>query len=185
MRRLWMSFFVGSAITAAGAAVAGGLPETGSAAGATAGSTDQAAAPAATAAAATATTTSTAASGQTATAAANTSSSQSTEVASSASPDEGGVETGSFIAIEDDPLIIDASSVVDGDGVGSMQVQWQISEDGLIYTFQIDPLAKWSNGTPVTSDDFAFSIRRILSPALGAPYAYMLYPVRGAEAYNK
>ena len=112
MRRLWMSFFVGSAITAAGAAVAGGLPETGSAAGATAGSTDQAAAPAATAAAATATTTSTAASGQTATAAANTSSSQSTEVASSASPDEGGVETGSFIAIEDDPLIIDASSVV-------------------------------------------------------------------------
>lgn len=64
-------------------------------------------------------------------------------------------------------------------------MNWQISEDGLIYTFQIDPLAKWSNGTPVTSDDFAFSIRRILSPALGAPYAYMLYPVRGAEAYNK
>ncbi|MEK9558274.1 MAG: hypothetical protein VW175_07650, partial [Alphaproteobacteria bacterium] len=45
-----------------------------------------------------------------------------------------GVETGSFVAIEDDPLIIDASSVVDGDGVGSMQVQWQISEDGAIWS---------------------------------------------------
>ena len=44
-----------------------------------------------------------------------------------------GVETGSFIAIEDDPLIIDASSIVDGDGVGSMQVQWQISDDGAIW----------------------------------------------------
>ena len=45
-----------------------------------------------------------------------------------------GGETGSFVAIEDDPLIIDASSVVDGDGVGSMQVQWQISEDGTVWS---------------------------------------------------
>ena len=72
--------------------------------------------------------------GQTASAAANTSASQSTEVASSAASDDGGVETASFIAIEDDPLIIDASSVVDGDGVGSMQVQWQISEDGSVWS---------------------------------------------------
>ena len=133
MRRLWISFFVGSAMTAAGAAVAGGLPETGSAAGATAGSTDQAAAPAATPAA-TGTATSAASAGQTAATSANASTSQSTEVASSAGVDQGEVETGSFIAIEDDPLIIDASSVVDGDGVGSMQVQWQISEDGAVWS---------------------------------------------------
>ena len=44
------------------------------------------------------------------------------------------METGSFIAIEDDPLIIDASSVVDGDGVGSMQVQWQVSDDGVAWS---------------------------------------------------
>lgn len=120
-------------MTAAGAAVAGGLPETGSAAGATAGSTDQAAAPAATPAA-TGTATSAASAGQTAATSANASTSQSTEVASSAGVDQGEVETGSFIAIEDDPLIIDASSVVDGDGVGSMQVQWQISEDGAVWS---------------------------------------------------
>ena len=128
MRRLWISFFVGSAIAAAGSAVAGGLPESGSAAGATAGSTDQTAAPAATTTASAAATTT--AASQTATAATDSAASQSTEVASSAASGDGTVESGSFIAIEDDPLIIDASSVVDGDGVGSMQVQWQISEDG-------------------------------------------------------
>ena len=55
-----------------------------------------------------------------------------TETASSVSDE--GVETGSFVAIEDDPLIIDASSVVDGDGVGSMQVQWQISDNGQVWS---------------------------------------------------
>lgn len=120
-------------MTAAGAAVAGGLPETGSAAGATAGSTDQAATSTATAAA-TGTASSAASASQTAATTTNASTSQSTEVASNAGVDQGGVETGSFIAIEDDPLIIDASSVVDGDGVGSMQVQWQISEDGTVWS---------------------------------------------------
>ncbi len=62
---------------------------------------------------------------------------------------------------------------------------WDISENGLTYTFHLDPQARWSNGDLVTSGDFLFSIQRILSPGLGAPYAYMLYPLRGAEAYNK
>ena len=35
-----------------------------------------------------------------------------------------------FIAIEDDPLIVDASAIMDDDGMGSVQVQWQISSDG-------------------------------------------------------
>ncbi|MEK9936453.1 MAG: hypothetical protein VW619_08475, partial [Rhodobiaceae bacterium] len=56
------------------------------------------------------------------------------QTANGGAVDNGGVETGSFIAIEDDPLIIDASSVVDGDGVGSMQVQWQISTDGVAWS---------------------------------------------------
>jgi oligopeptide transport system substrate-binding protein len=62
---------------------------------------------------------------------------------------------------------------------------WEISEDGLSYTFHFDPKARWSNGDPVTAEDFLFSFERILTPALGAPYAYMLYPMRGAEAFNK
>jgi len=62
---------------------------------------------------------------------------------------------------------------------------WDISEDGLTYTFHFDPKARWSNGDPVTAQDFLYSFERILSPALGAPYAYMLFDVKNAEAFNK
>ena len=133
MRRLWTYFIVGTMATAGGTAFAGGLPGNDSAA--SGGSTEQATAeaPAATASAdssnSTASSTSQSASSADSSATATTDTSATTQTASAAS-DDGGVETGSFVAIEDDPLIIDASSVVDGDGVGSMQVQWQISETG-------------------------------------------------------
>ena len=68
------------------------------------------------------------------TSSASTAAATETASAASASAGDEGVETGGFVAIEDDPLIIDASSVVDGDGVGSMQVQWQISEDGTVWS---------------------------------------------------
>lgn len=61
---------------------------------------------------------------------------------------------------------------------------WDISEDGRTYTFHFDPKARWSNGDPVTARDFLYSFERILSPALGAPYAYMLFDVKNAEAFN-
>jgi len=61
---------------------------------------------------------------------------------------------------------------------------WDISDDGLIYTFHFDPQAKWSNGDRVTPEDFLFSFERILTPLLGAPYAYMLYPIKNAEAFH-
>lgn len=63
--------------------------------------------------------------------------------------------------------------------------RWEVSEDGLHYTFHLDPEARWSNGDLVTSGDFLFSFERILTPALGAPYAYMLYSIKNAEAFNK
>ncbi|MEC8333133.1 MAG: peptide ABC transporter substrate-binding protein [Verrucomicrobiota bacterium] len=61
---------------------------------------------------------------------------------------------------------------------------WDISEDGLRYTFHLNPSASWSNGDRVTSNDFMFSFERMLTPTLGAPYAYMLYSIRNAEAFN-
>lgn len=62
--------------------------------------------------------------------------------------------------------------------------RWDISADGLVYTFHLRPHAVWSNGDPVTAHDFVFSIERALSPKLGAEYAYMLAPLRGAEDYT-
>lgn len=62
---------------------------------------------------------------------------------------------------------------------------WDISSDGLIYTFHLNKDAKWSNGDPVTANDFIFSYNRALSKALGAPYASFLYPIANAEAFHK
>ena len=63
--------------------------------------------------------------------------------------------------------------------------RWDISPDARIYTFHLRSNAKWSNGDPVTARDFIESYRRILSPKLASPVAYMLYPVVNAEAFNK
>ena len=43
---------------------------------------------------------------------------------------------------------------------------WDVSPDGLIYTFHLRPEGRWSNGDPVTAADFAYSFRRILTPTL-------------------
>jgi oligopeptide transport system substrate-binding protein len=63
-------------------------------------------------------------------------------------------------------------------------VSWAISEDGLTYTFRLRNNAKWSNGDPVTAEDFRWSRQRGLSPLLGSEYSYMYYPIVNAEAYN-
>jgi len=63
--------------------------------------------------------------------------------------------------------------------------RWEISPDGLVYTFHLRADAKWSNGEPVTAQDCVDSYHRILSPTLAANYAYFLYLLRGAEAFNK
>ncbi len=62
---------------------------------------------------------------------------------------------------------------------------WEISDDRTVYTFHLRADAKWSNGDPVTADDFVFSYRRILSPTMGSPYAYMLHVLKNGKAYNE
>lgn len=61
---------------------------------------------------------------------------------------------------------------------------WDVSADGLTYTFHLRPNARWSNGDPITADDFVFSAHRILSPAFAGEFAYMFFPVRGAEDFQ-
>lgn len=62
---------------------------------------------------------------------------------------------------------------------------WHISPDGKTYTFRLREKGRWSNGDPVTAEDFVFSFRRILDPETGAKYATILYPIRNARALNK
>ena len=61
--------------------------------------------------------------------------------------------------------------------------RWEFSDDGRTITFHINPEARWSNGDPVTAEDYVFSWMRALHPKTGNLYAYMLFPVAGAEAF--
>jgi oligopeptide transport system substrate-binding protein len=61
--------------------------------------------------------------------------------------------------------------------------RWDVSADGLSYTFHLRPTARWSNGDALTSADFLYSFRRALSPALGSQYTLLFNPVRGAADY--
>ena len=63
--------------------------------------------------------------------------------------------------------------------------RWAISEDGRVYTFYINPEAKWSNGEAMTASDYVWSWNRALHPDTGSLYAYMLYPIVNSEAYSK
>lgn len=62
---------------------------------------------------------------------------------------------------------------------------WDISEDGLVWTFHIREEAKWSDGKPVTADDFVYAWRRAVDPEVPCDYAYMFDLVEnGTKAYN-
>lgn len=62
---------------------------------------------------------------------------------------------------------------------------WTVSEDDLVYTFVLREDAKWSDGTPVTAEDFVYAWRRLVDPATAADYARFLWPVANAEAITK
>ena len=61
---------------------------------------------------------------------------------------------------------------------------WTISDDGKEYIFKLNKNAKWSNGDPVTADDFVWSWKRILTASLGSQYPDMLYYLVGAYEYH-
>lgn len=61
---------------------------------------------------------------------------------------------------------------------------WTLSDDGLTYTFKLRENAKWSDGSPVTAQDFEFSFKRVEDPKTAAKYANILYPIKNAEAIN-
>jgi oligopeptide transport system substrate-binding protein len=63
--------------------------------------------------------------------------------------------------------------------------RWEVSTDGLVYTFYLRQNAKWSNGDVITAEDYVLSWQRALSPALGNQYAGSLYLLKnGKEFYE-
>lgn len=62
--------------------------------------------------------------------------------------------------------------------------RWHISEDGLIYTFFLRADARWSNGDPITAEDYRWSWQRELAPNGNKPYTLMLFVINNAREYH-
>jgi len=72
----------------------------------------------------------------------------------------------------------------DATTIPGMAERWETSPDGLVWTFHLRA-AQWSDGVPVTADDFVFSLRRMMSPGVASEYAYLLYFIKNAEPVNE
>jgi oligopeptide transport system substrate-binding protein len=87
-----------------------------------------------------------------------------------------------FCALLEPLIVIDATTLRPSPALAE---RWEVSPDGLVYTFHIRTDARWSNNEPITAQDCIDSWRRILTPTLAADYAYQFYCIKGAEAFNK
>ncbi|MDZ4816056.1 MAG: peptide ABC transporter substrate-binding protein [Verrucomicrobiota bacterium] len=71
-----------------------------------------------------------------------------------------------------------------GDVVPGVAERWELSTDARKYTFFLRPNAQWSNGDPVTAQDFYYSWKRVLEPVTASSYASQLFFVKNAEEYQ-
>ncbi len=61
--------------------------------------------------------------------------------------------------------------------------RFDVSPDGLVYTFHLRPEARWSDGAPVLATHFVDAYRRVLTPATAAPKASLFFGVNNAHAF--
>lgn len=69
-----------------------------------------------------------------------------------------------------------------GELVGGVASHWDISEGGLRYTFYLRPEARWSNGQPVTANQFVLSIQRLTAPSTGSPNSNFVSAITNSES---
>ena len=72
-----------------------------------------------------------------------------------------------------------------GRAVSAAAERWEASPDGLTWTFHLRAGLAWSNGEPLTADDFVQSWRRALTPAVASTTTYLFFAVKNAEAFSK
>lgn len=103
------------------------------------------------------------------------------------------------------PQTIDPRKIFDGEdwnigrslyvGLYTTNSKWQmqprvaegnpvITDHGLVYTIHLNPKATWSNGKPVTAEDFVYALRTELSPKFQSPDTYLWDMIKGASAYE-
>jgi oligopeptide transport system substrate-binding protein len=75
------------------------------------------------------------------------------------------------------------TEAADGKPIPGMATSWETSPDGLTWTFHLRR-AQWSDGAPVTADDFVYAYRRILDPKTASIYAYLVTILKNGQAVN-
>src|SRR6478735_4408354 len=93
-----------------------------------------------------------------------------------------------FTADADDNIIGDltvglVTESIQAEPLPGIATEWTTSPDGLTWRFKLRE-ALWSDGVPVTAQDFVFAWRRLVDPATAARYAYYIYLIKNAEAVN-
>jgi oligopeptide transport system substrate-binding protein len=71
-----------------------------------------------------------------------------------------------------------------GRPIPGMATSWETTPDGLVWTFHLRR-ALWSDGVPVTANDFVFGLRRLMDPKTASEYAYLLYFIKNAQRVNE
>src|SRR3546814_1378180 len=78
-----------------------------------------------------------------------------------------------------------STTEAEGQMIGGLAERWDVSDDGLVWTFHLRPNLSWSDGKPLTADDVVWSFRRLMDPKTGARYAANLYVLKGGRAVNQ
>jgi len=83
--------------------------------------------------------------------------------------------------------LVEAHPSKDGVALPGVATKWYPvnEEQPDEWVFELRKDARWSDGKPLTAQDFLFSFRRLLTPALASDYSFMLYYIRDAEPYHK
>jgi ABC-type transport system substrate-binding protein len=92
------------------------------------------------------------------------------------------IPSGSVIALLHTGLV---SLRPDGTPAPGVARSWEISPDGTVYTFHLDPRRRFANGRPVTAEDVRWSFERVLSQATASPRTWVLERIRGARAFRE
>ncbi|HEX9630092.1 MAG TPA: ABC transporter substrate-binding protein, partial [Pyrinomonadaceae bacterium] len=69
--------------------------------------------------------------------------------------------------------------------IPALAERWDINDDSSEFVFHLRRNAKWSNGDPITAQDFIYSIRRALSPEIASKNAYLAYTIRYSQPFNE
>ena len=67
------------------------------------------------------------------------------------------------------------------DAIPGQAESYTVSDDGLVYTFKLRDGIQWSDGVPVTAEDFVFAFQRLFNPATASDYAYLQFPIKNGS----